>query len=76
VGVTVVLSLAIATAALGVLRATLTMLAAQMTAAFVVDWVVLRKPPTAGVVVGAALIVAAVALIGRRAVDVAAPVSR
>lgn len=64
-GVTVVLSLAIATAALGVLRATLAMLAAQMTAAFVVDWTVLRAPPTAGAAAGAVLVVGAVALTGR-----------
>lgn len=64
-GVTIVLSLAISTAGLGVLRATLAMLAAQLTAAFVVDWVVQHDPPTAGAVVGAALIVVAVVLVRR-----------
>jgi bacterial/archaeal transporter family-2 protein len=65
-GVTIVLSLAISTAGLGVLRATLAMLAAQLTAAFVVDWVVQNDAPTAGTMVGAALIVVAVVLVGRR----------
>jgi len=64
-GVTVVLSLAIASAALGVLRATLAMLAAQMVVAFVVDWTVQDEPPTLGVLAGAALIVLAVALVRR-----------
>jgi bacterial/archaeal transporter family-2 protein len=72
-GVTVVLSLAVATAALGVLRATLAMLAAQLIGAFVVDWVVERRPPTAGAIAGALLIVMAVALVGRRSMPVAAP---
>ena len=66
-GVTVVLSLAIATAVLGVLRATLAVLAAQMIAAFVVDWMVEHEAPTVGVVAGGVLIVAAVALVGRQA---------
>jgi transporter family-2 protein len=65
-GVTVVFSLAVATAALGVLRATVTMLAAQLIGAFLVDWAVEGGPPTAGVVAGGILIVAAVALVGRR----------
>ena len=64
-GVTIVLSLAIATRALGVLRATLAMLAAQLVAAFAVDWVIEREAPTIGVIAGAVLIVAAVALVGR-----------
>jgi transporter family-2 protein len=64
-GVTIVLSLAIATRAVGVLRTTLAMLAAQLTAAFVVDWVVEQEAPTLGVIGGALLIVAAVALVGR-----------
>ncbi|HEX6312864.1 MAG TPA: DMT family transporter [Acidimicrobiia bacterium] len=64
-GVTVVLSLAIATPALGVLWATLVMLAAQLVAAFAVDWVVEHEVPTPGVVVGAFLIVVAAALVGR-----------
>ena len=65
-GVTIVLSLAIASAALGVLRATLAMLAAQLVAAFLVDWVVEGEPPTAGSLAGAGLIVIAVLLVGRR----------
>jgi len=64
-GVTVVLSLAIATQVLGVLWATLTMLAAQLVAAFAVDWAVEHEAPTAGVITGAFLIVLAAALIGR-----------
>lgn len=66
-GVTIVLSLAIATAALGVLRTTVAMLAAQMTGAFVVDWVIDGEGPTVGVLAGAVLIVVAVALVGRGA---------
>jgi bacterial/archaeal transporter family-2 protein len=66
-GVTVVLSLAISTRALGVLWATLTMLAAQLVAAFAVDWVVEHEAPTPGVIVGAFLIVLAAALVGRPA---------
>lgn len=65
-GVTVVLSLAIATAAVGVLRATLAMLAAQLIAAVVVDWVAQGDSPTVGVILGGLLIVGSVALIGRR----------
>jgi bacterial/archaeal transporter family-2 protein len=64
-GVTVVLSLAITTRALGVLWATLTMLAAQLVAAFAVDWVVEHEAPTPGVIAGAILIVLAAALVGR-----------
>jgi transporter family-2 protein len=64
-GAAIVLSLAIASAALGVLRATLAMLAAQLTAAFVVDWAVEDVTPRPGVLVGTALIVGAVALVGR-----------
>jgi len=66
-GAAIVLSLAAASAALGVLRATLTMLGAQLLAAFAVDWVARGDAPTAGVVAGGVLIVAAVALVGRRA---------
>lgn len=66
-GVTVVFSLAIATRALGVLWAMLTMLAAQLVAAFVVDWVVEHEAPTPGVIAGAFLIVLAAALVGRPA---------
>lgn len=64
-GVTIVLSLAIASNAVGVLRATLSMLAAQLVTAFVVDWAVQGESPTPGVLAGAALIVVAVVLIGR-----------
>lgn len=64
-GVTIVLSLAIAANALGVLRATLSMLAAQLVTAFVVDWVVQGEGPTPGVLAGAALIVGAVVVVGR-----------
>lgn len=65
-GVTIVLSLAISSAALGVLRATLAMLAAQLVTAFVVDWAVQHEAPTPGVIVGAVLIVVAVILVGRK----------
>jgi bacterial/archaeal transporter family-2 protein len=65
-GVTVVLSLAFVTPVLGVLWATLVMLAAQLIAAFAVDWVVDDETPTAGVIAGAVLIVVAAALVGRR----------
>lgn len=64
-GVSIVLSLAIASAALGVLRATLAMLAAQLIAAFVVDGVVQGQAPTPGTLAGAVLIVLAVVLVGR-----------
>jgi transporter family-2 protein len=64
-GVTVVLSLAIATPALGVLWATLVMLAAQLITAFGVDWVVEHEAPTPGVLAGAFFIVVAAALVGR-----------
>ena len=66
-GVTIVLSLALATAALGVLRTTIAMLAAQMTGAFVVDWVVEKEVPTVGVIAGAVLILGAVVIVGRQA---------
>ncbi len=72
-GVTIVFALAAATAAVGVLGATLTMLAAQMVTAFVIDWAVLQQPPAAGTVVGAVVIVVAVRLVGRRPVPVATP---
>lgn len=64
-GVTVVVSMATAARALGVLRTTLVMLAAQLVAAFLVDWMVEHEAPTIGVIAGACLIVAAAALIGR-----------
>lgn len=72
-GITIVLSLAVATAALGVFRATVTMLAAQLVAAFAVDWVVAEQRPARGVVAGGLLIVAAVALVGRRTAATPAP---
>ena len=59
-GVAIVLSLAIASAALGVLRATVAMLAAQLTTAFLVDWLVQGEAPTPGVLAGAALVFVAV----------------
>lgn len=59
-GMAIVLSLAVASAAVGVLRTTLAMLAAQLTAAVGVDWVVRHEAPTLGVVAGAVLIVIAV----------------
>ncbi len=65
-GVTVVFSLALATAALGVLRSTVTMLAAQLIGAFVLDWVALDDPPAVEVLAGGLLVVGAVALVGRR----------
>ena len=64
-GVTIVFSLAVATATLGVLRSTIAMLAAQLVTAFAVDWVIEDRVPTPAAVVGAALIVGAVALIRR-----------
>jgi hypothetical protein len=42
------------------------MLAAQLTGAFLVDWVVQHDTPTAGVIAGSVLIVVAVAVVGRR----------
>ena len=66
-GASIVLALAAASAALGVLRATLTMLGAQLLTAFVVDWIVRGDAPTTGVVAGGVLIVFAVARVGRRA---------
>jgi bacterial/archaeal transporter family-2 protein len=65
-GVTIVLSLAIAAAVLGVLSTTLAMLAAQLIAAFAVDWTTADAAPTAGVLAGSALIVVAAALVARR----------
>jgi transporter family-2 protein len=64
-GVTIVVSVAASAAALGVFRATVAMLAAQLSAAFVVDWVVEGEPPTVAVLAGAALIVAAVVVAAR-----------
>jgi bacterial/archaeal transporter family-2 protein len=62
-GVTIVLSMAVAASVMGVLRTTLAMLAAQLVAALVVDWLVEHEAPTAGVITGAGLIVIAVASI-------------
>ena len=73
-GVTVVISLAAATAALGVLRTTVAMLAAQLITAFVVDWVIENDTPTPGVISGAVLIMVAVAIVGRQVTPVASAV--
>jgi transporter family-2 protein len=64
-GVSIVLALAAASAAIGVLRTTLAMLAAQLVGAFLVDWVRRDEAPTLGVVLGAALTVVAVVLVNR-----------
>jgi transporter family-2 protein len=64
-GVTIVLALAAASAAIGVLRTTLAMLSAQLVGAFLVDWVRRDDAPTVGVLVGAALTVVAVLLVNR-----------
>lgn len=66
-GITIVLSLAAATSAIGVLRTTLAMLAAQLIGAFLVDWVAHDERPTGGAVVAAVLIVVAVSLVNRGA---------
>ena len=74
IGASIVLSLAFATAVLGVLHATLTMLGAQLVAALVVDWVVNEEPPTVGVLAGSVLVIAAMALVARdRALSPVAP---
>jgi bacterial/archaeal transporter family-2 protein len=72
-GVTIVLSLAIASSALGVLQATIAMLSVQLISGFVVDAVIAGDAPTPGVVMGGVLIVGAVALVGRRPAPVVAP---
>jgi transporter family-2 protein len=64
-GVTIVLALAAASASIGVLRATIAMLSAQLVGAFVVDWIARDEAPTAGVLVGASLTVVAVLLVNR-----------
>ena len=64
-GITIVLSLAAASAAIGVLRTTIAMLAAQLVGAFLVDWVARDEAPTAGVLAGASLTVVAVLLLNR-----------
>jgi transporter family-2 protein len=74
-GVSIVLALAAASAAIGVLRTTLAMLAAQLVGAFVVDWVARDEAPTAGVLVGAALTVVAVLLVNRDRSRTAEPAS-
>jgi transporter family-2 protein len=71
-GVTVVLALAAATNAIGVLRTTIAMLAAQLVAAFVVDWVARDEAPTGGALAAAVLIVGAVLLVNRGRVAPAA----
>lgn len=73
-GITIVLSLAAATSAIGVLRTTIAMLAAQLVGAFLVDWVAHDEAPTAGAIAAAALIVVAVSVVNRgRAHVVPAP---
>jgi transporter family-2 protein len=64
-GVSIVLALAMATAAIGVLRTTLAMLAAQLVTAFLVDWVARDQAPTSGGIVAALLVVVAVSLVNR-----------
>jgi len=64
-GVTIVLALAAATSAIGVLRTTLAMLAAQLIGAFLVDWVARDEAPTFGAIAAALLIVVAVSLVNR-----------
>jgi transporter family-2 protein len=75
-GVSIVLALAAASAAIGVLRTTIAMLAAQLVGAFVVDWVRRDEAPTAGVLVGAALTVVAVLLVNRDRARAAGSLSR
>jgi transporter family-2 protein len=72
-GITIVVSLAVATASLGVLRATVTMLAAQLLTAFSVDWTVEGRPPDPSVVAASLLIVGAVVIVSRRSRVVSAP---
>ena len=62
---TIVLALAAATHAIGVLRTTIAMLAAQLVTAFVVDWVAHDEAPTGGAIAAAVLIVLAVLLVNR-----------
>lgn len=66
-GVTIVLALAAATSAIGVLRTTIAMLAAQLVAAFLVDWVAHDDAPRVGAIAAAVLIVLAVSLVNRGA---------
>jgi transporter family-2 protein len=65
IGASIVVSLAFATAVLGVLHATLSMLGAQLAAALLVDWLVGDESPTVGVAVGCVLVIAAMALVAR-----------
>jgi transporter family-2 protein len=72
-GVTIVLALAAATSAIGVLHSTIAVLAAQLVAAFGVDWVARDDAPSGGAVAAAVLLVGAVSLVNRGAVSPAAP---
>ena len=72
-GISIVLALAAASAAIGVLRTTIAMLAAQLVGAFVVDWVARDDAPTVGVIAGAALTVVAVLLVNRGTTGARAP---
>jgi uncharacterized membrane protein YdcZ (DUF606 family)/SAM-dependent methyltransferase len=75
-GVSIVFALAVATAALGVFRVTLALLAAQLVAAFAVDAIMGSEAPTLGVLIGAVLIVVAVALAMRERLRVAPPAEK
>jgi transporter family-2 protein len=68
-GVTIVLALAAATSAIGVLRTTLAMLAAQLIGAFAVDWFARDDAPSGGAVAAALLLVGAMSLVKRGAGD-------
>ena len=72
-GVTIVLALAAATSAIGVLRPTIAMLGAQLVGAFLVDWVARDDPPTAGAIAAAVLIVLAVSVVNRGAAPAPPP---
>ena len=71
-GVTIVLSLAVATAAPRRAPADLGDAGRAARTAFVVDWVVEEERPTIGVLVGAVMILGAVALVGRQPTEVEA----
>jgi transporter family-2 protein len=64
-GVAIVWGIAVATVHIGVLSATLAMLAAQLLGAVGIDWAVAGVGPTVGVLAGGTLVIAAVALVGR-----------
>lgn len=64
-GVSIVFAFAIATPTLGVLWATIVMLAAQLSTAFVVDWTVGDETPRPAVIAGALLVVVAAVLVRR-----------